>query len=180
MTIVFLQESAKNQKKEDRIVISGMTIVLIPRPAGRVEFRAWLRGIVCETIERIVEGSGAGVQFVAPGRNFGLEIPMCEVKMRDKEIAQKVRRKFGKLRKEGKLTGRHFISNSVTLATRVRLEILSDVAKKCSNNTEDMFCMGFTSRPVLQVKRKDGVASLHKTLLMQSRGMGIVTLLKGG
>ena len=145
-----------NQKKEDRIVISGMTVGRIQRPAGRVEFLAWIRGIVCETIEKIVEGSGSGVQFVAPGRSFGLEIPMCEVKMKDKEIAQKIRREFGKLRKEGKLTGRLFISNSVTLATRVRLEILRAVAKKCSNKNEDMYCMGFTSRPVLQVKRKDG------------------------
>jgi hypothetical protein len=54
------------------------------------------------------------------------------------------------------LTGRLFVSNSVTLATRVRLEILRAIAKKCSSGVEDMFCMGFTSRPVLQVKRKDG------------------------
>ena len=144
-----------NQKKEDRVVISGMLSTLA-RPAGQIEFRAWIRGIVGETLNEIVPNSGAGVQFVAPSRSFGNEIPMCEVKMKDKELAFKIRKEFGRLRKEGKLTGRLFISNSVTLATRVRLEILRAIAKKCSSGVEDMFCMGFTSRPVLQVKRKDG------------------------
>ena len=143
-----------NQKKEDRIVISGMSSTLA-RPAGQVEFRAWIRGIVGETLNEIVPNSGAGIQFVAPSRSFGNEIPMCEVKMKDRELALKIRKEFGRLRKEGKLTGR-LISNSVTLATRVRLEILRAIAKKCSSGVEDMFCMGFTSRPILQVKRKDG------------------------
>ena len=144
-----------NQKKEDRIVISGM-MSIVARPVGQVEFRGWIKGIVSETLNEIVPNSGAGIQFVAPSRSFGNVIPMCEVKMQDRELAMKVRKEFGRLRKEGKLTGRLFISNSVTLATRVRLEILRAIAKKCSSGVEDMFCMGFTSRPVLQIKRKDG------------------------
>ena len=153
-----------NQKKEDRIVISGMSGV-VARPAGQIEFRKWIRDIVEKTLDRIIPKSGAGVQFVAPSRSFGNEIPMCEVKMKDRELALKIRKEYGKLRKEGKMTGRLFISNSVTLATRVRLEILRAIGKKCSNNVEDMFCMGFTSRPVLQVKRKDGGGQLALTFV---------------
>jgi hypothetical protein len=43
----------------------------------------------------------------------------------------------------------------VTLATRVRTDVLKAIAQKMSNDTEDFFVMGFTSRPVLTVKRKD-------------------------
>ena len=56
--------------------------------------------------------------------------------------------------------GRFLLSNSVTLATRVRLEILRLITKECSSVTEDYFGIGFTTRPVLQVKQKVGVVSL--------------------
>ena len=51
--------------------------------------------------------------------------------------------------------GRMFVANSVTLATRVRSDILKVIAGKCSNDREDFFVIGFTSRPVLSVRRKD-------------------------
>ena len=36
-----------------------------------------------------------------------------------------------------------FVPNSAALATRVKLEILRAVAKKCSNSNEEMFVFGF-------------------------------------
>ena len=46
-----------------------------------------------------------------------------------------------------------FIANCVTLATRVRTDVLKAIAQKMTNDTEDYFVLGFTSRPVLQVRR---------------------------
>ena len=51
--------------------------------------------------------------------------------------------------------GRMFVANSVTLATRVRSDVLKAIAKRCSNDKEDFFVVGFNSRLVLQVRHKD-------------------------
>ena len=60
------------------------------------------------------------------------------------------------LKKKDKVEmGKLFVANSVTLATRVRSDILRAMALKCSNDREDFFVVGFTSRPVLTVRQKD-------------------------
>ena len=62
--------------------------------------------------------------------------------MNETELAIKIMKEYGRLRKEDKVNGRLFEENSVTLATRVRLDILTAIARKCSNATEDMLVMG--------------------------------------
>ena len=145
-----------NAKKEDRVVVTGLTS-LVSMPTGLDEGKRWVHGIVESALNQIVEGSSTMIQFINSGRSYRGEVPVCEVKMKEKGWAEKIRKEFGKLRKEGKtVKGGIFIANSVTLATRVRLEVLRAMARKCSNEEYDMHVMGFTSRPVLQVKRKDG------------------------
>ena len=46
--------------------------------------------------------------------------------------------------------------NCVTLATRVRIDILKAMAKKFTTEREDLFVYGYASRPVLHIKPKDG------------------------
>ena len=144
-----------NTKKEDRVMVTGMT-TLAPKPTGQVEARTWIREIADATLEAIVPGAKAMIQFVSPNRSLGLEVPACEVKIKDREFAVKIRKEYGRLRKEGKLEGRVFVANCVTLGTRVRMEVLKAIGKKCSGPGEDLFVHGFTSRPVLQVKPKNG------------------------
>ena len=145
-----------NVKKEDRVVVTGLTSN-VAMPTGLDEGKRWVDDIVKTALEGIVSGSANMIQFINSGRSYRGEVPVCEVKMKEKGWAEKIRKEFGKLRKEGKtVKGGVFIANSVTLATRVRLEVLRAMANKCSNDEYDMHVMGFTSRPVLQVKRKDG------------------------
>ena len=144
-----------NTKKEDRVMVTGMT-TLAPKPKGQVEQRAWIREVAESTLEAILPGARAMVQFVSPNRSLGSEVPACEVKIKDREFAQKIRKEYGRLRKEGKLEGRVFVANCVTLGTRVRMEVLKAIARKCSGQDEDLFVHGFTSRPVLQVRPKNG------------------------
>ena len=146
-----------NTKKEDRIVISGMS-TSVPKPANQVEARQWINDIVKAALGTIVEEAGEMVQFVSANRSFGMAVPVCEVKIKDREGALRIRKEFGKQRKDGKVTGGIFVSNSVTLGTRVRLEVLRAIAKKCSGPEEDMFVHGFVSRPVLQIRPKNGGA----------------------
>ena len=79
---------------------------------------------------------------------------MAEVKFESKEIAHRIRRGFAEKKKAGVDMGRVFIANSVTLGTRVRIDILKAIAKKYSNDKQDFHVVAYTSRPVLQVKQK--------------------------
>ena len=50
--------------------------------------------------------------------------------------------------------GRLFVANSVTLSTRVRIDILRAIAKKHANDKQDFHVVAYSSRPVLQIKQK--------------------------
>ena len=105
-------------------------------------------------LNKIVPESAEHIQFVNAIRGAGGEVPVCEAKMKEKEWAVKIRREFGKLKKDGKIEGRLFIANSVTLAARVRLEVLRAIARKCSSPREDMHVVAFTSRPLLRSNQR--------------------------
>ena len=149
------QDYQLNTKKEDRLLLMGLSSET-RQPAGQAEAKKWLTDIVGAVLNKIVPESAEHIQFVNAIRGAGGEVPVCEAKMKEKEWAVKIRREFGKLKKDGKIEGRLFIANSVTLATRVRLEVLRAIARKCSSPREDMHVVAFTSRPLLQVKPKDG------------------------
>ena len=144
-----------NSRKEDRIIVTGLS-TSVRKPSGEAEIRAWARVVVNDALEAIVPGSANKIQFCSPNRSVTATVPVCEVKFREREDALKLRKEFGKLRKEKRYDGDAFIANCVTLGTRVRLEILKAIARKCSGVGVDMYVHGFTSRPVLQVKPNGG------------------------
>ncbi len=59
-------------------------------------------------------------------------------------------------KKAGQDFGKVYIANSVTLATRVRVDIMRLIAKKFSTEREELFVMAFSSRPILHVRTKGG------------------------
>ena len=148
---------ASNCKREDRILIIGLSSE-DGRPSHQPEFKNWLSKLIGATLEKITKDSADGVAFVNPLRGGGGDIlPICEVRMKSRELALQIRKDFAIKRKSGgEELGRLFIANSVTLATRVRLDVLKAIAKKCESKTEQMFVRGFSSRPVLQIRQRDG------------------------
>jgi len=56
--------------------------------------------------------------------------------------------------------GHLYFSNSVTQATRVRIEILKAIAKKLTSETENAYVQGFISRPVMVYLSRDPSVSL--------------------
>ncbi len=52
--------------------------------------------------------------------------------------------------------GKIFIANSVTLGTRVRIDIMKSIAEHCSNDKESLSVSAFVSRPVLHVRSRGG------------------------
>ena len=148
-----------NSKKEDKIIITGLTSKT-PMPTTSEEKKKWLNQIVGETLEKIVPDSSKHVIFTSLGSRNARVIPFVEVKLDSREMAFRIRKEFvvGK-RSEG-YTGRIFIANSVTLATRVRVDILKAIAKKYASDKEIMSVSAFVSRPVLHVRSKEGGSRL--------------------
>jgi hypothetical protein len=134
-------DTVSNTNKEDKIMISGLTSS-IPRPTGIVEARQWLKDIVSGVLESIEEGSSAGIIFVSQGRSNNRNIPLAEVRMKSKEQAVGIRKSFAQKKKAGRDYGKIYLSNCVTLATRVRIEILMAMAKKFESDTKKMFVLG--------------------------------------
>jgi hypothetical protein len=76
--------------------------------------------------------------------------------MDSKEIALKIRKEFAAKKKSGKDFGRMYIANSVSIATRIRVDILKAMANKFTTEKEIFYITPYTSRPMLHVKQKDG------------------------
>ena len=150
-----------NVKKEHKIIVTGLESGTV-MPLDRVEKQKWIDDLVGAALDYLVKDSSKGIAFIMPGRKIEKGVPtMFEIRMKDRDLAVKVRKAFSacmrdKAQMQADHYGRLFVANSVTLATRVRSDILKVIAKKCSNDREDFFVIGFTSRPVLTVKRKDG------------------------
>ena len=53
-----------------------------------------------------------------------------------------------------------FFANSITQATRVRIEIMKAIAKKLTTKTENAYVQGFMSRPMLRYLSRDPAVSL--------------------
>ena len=149
-------DMATNIKKEDRIVIIGLSSKT-PRPEGFEDRKKWIRSTIDELLNQIVPGSSEKIVFVNQGKNWGKEIPMVEVKLDSRESAFKIRNTFVAKKKSGEDFGRIHIANSVCLATRVRVDILRAFAKQFGvEGVEEMYVTAYNSRPVLHIRDVSG------------------------
>jgi hypothetical protein len=86
---------------------------------------------------------------------------MVEVRLDNPEAALAIRKAYAE-KKKNKLLSREmdtlFISNSVSLATRVRVDVMKAIARKVSNKDDLAYVAGFTSRPMMHI-RKAGAPS---------------------
>jgi hypothetical protein len=71
--------------------------------------------------------------------------------------ASAIRKAFAEKSKGKKLTGdyeRMFITNSVNLATRVRIDVMKAISRKLTTPDVQAYVVGFISRPVMHVKKR--------------------------
>jgi hypothetical protein len=144
---------ASNKTKEDRVIITGLSSKK-PQPKDWEGRKKWIRKIVMEALKWIKPDFKGKIGFINQGKNNGRDIPMAEVKLGSVEEATSIRKAFAEKRKEGdgKSVGRLYVSNSVSLSTRVSIDILKAIAKKLSNSKEAAHVAAHSSRPILHVK----------------------------
>ena len=143
-----------NTRKEDRIIVTGMTSQ-IPMPVGIEEKKKWLKDLVGGILNQVELGSSEFILNVMQGWKGTNTIPLAEVRMNSSELATRIRKQFAAKKKAGHDFGRVYLANSVTLGTRVRIDILKAMAKCFAGEKEIMYVSAFTSRPLLHVRPKE-------------------------
>ena len=146
-----------NKTKEDRIIITGLSSKT-PPPADRDQKKVWLRKIVIDTIKLVKPDFDGNLGFINQGKSNGKEIPMVEARLNSVEVASGIRKAYAEKRKEGdgNNLGKLYMSNAVTLSTRVRIDILKAIGKKVTNAKDSAYVAAYSSRPILHVRTKTG------------------------
>jgi hypothetical protein len=149
-------DAAANLKREDRVVVNGITSKT-PLPTDNRQILEKLKELAMEIFMEIKPDFKGKILFASQGRTAEHDLPSVEVKIDKVEHAIAIRKAFANQRKNGLLKGnleRVFIANSVNPPTRVRIEILKAIARKITNNNELAYVVGFIPRPVMHIKKK--------------------------
>jgi hypothetical protein len=145
---------SSNKAKEDRLVITGITSKSAP-PQSPDERKVWIGKIVQDILEAIIPGFQGKIIFINQMKSKGHQVPMVEVKLDSVKSAADIRKAFAEKKKDKADLGRIFIANSVTLATRVRVDILKAISRKLTNKDSSAHAVPFISRPVMHVRSTD-------------------------
>jgi len=155
-------DATANKSKEDRIIITGITS-RTAAPTDPESRKVWIKDIVAKIFETILPGFAGKIFYVNQMNSKGLHLPMVEVKLDSVGSASAIRKAFAEKKKaEGSDLGRLFVSNSVNLATRVRVDILKAIARKITDKNFVAHTVPFVSRPVMHLRPVD-TASTNQT-----------------
>ena len=147
-------DQANNIKKEDRVMMIGLNSTT-PKPRTEAERKIWARTMVVDILKIMDKKprQGSAIVLVKVGNSSGDSTPAVEVKFDSRETAFHIRSTFVEAKKSGLIDlGTLHISNVVTLATRVRADILRAVSDQFSTSGKvKMYVSAFNSRPVLHV-----------------------------
>jgi len=150
-----------NRAREDRVVITGL-----PSPAVASSSHAAKKTHYTEVINRLITLACLEADplprvvdlYINLRKDRGL--PLVEVRLDSASGAGLFRREGVRLAKaKNEEFASLFFSNSVTQSTRVRIDILKEIAKKLTTKTEVGYVQGFLSRPVLQYRIREGERS---------------------
>ena len=147
-----------NAKKEDRIILTGLTNP-VPMPVDGEEKKRWLNEMVCRVFNEIDSNLRGKILFINHGKRNGRFVPMVEVRLDSRENAIALRRSFVDKKKSGHNFGKLHLANSVSLGTRVRCDILRGIATQFTvDGATSMFVSAYNSRPVIHIKESNGSA----------------------
>jgi hypothetical protein len=148
-------DAGTNRNKEDRLIMNGITSTT-PLPADPRERIEALKKIAGEVFGSLIPDFQGKIVYLSQGKGQSEPIPMLEVRLERTEHALAIRKAYADKKKNKKLSPHLeslFISNSVSLATRVRVDIMKAVARKVSNAQDLAYVAGFTSRPMMHIRK---------------------------
>jgi hypothetical protein len=159
-------DTISNKAKEDRLVINGLSSAT-PLPTDqRLRIEA-LKVIAADIFEKLIPGFEGKIVYLSQGKQQNQPLPMIEVKLDKKEHAIAIRKTFAEKKKKKSLSSNLdslFIANSVNLATRIRIDIMKAVSKKLTNSAELAYVTGFTSKPMLHIRKAGRPSAILKPM----------------
>ena len=157
-------DAAANIKREDRVVVNGLTS-RNPLPTDNRQRLEKLKELALEIFKEIKPDFAGKILFASQGRTAEGSLPTVEVKLDKVEHAVAIRKAFAVAKKNGDLKShleKVFIANSVNPPTRVRIEIMKAIAKKITTSRDQAYVVSFIPRPVMHIKKK-GDQAPYKT-----------------
>ncbi len=151
-----------NKNRENRFTISGLR-PKEPVPSVGQERKQFFLTILNDLVSEACPDRDppAEVTDVFVNMRYGRGPPFIEGKMRDSTASSAFRIAAAKLAKDESPNFKGlFVANSVTLATRVRIEILRAVADLVRNASVQAYVQPFSSRQVLHLKMKDPIVGV--------------------
>ena len=151
-----------NRTREDRVVISGLERASVGLTTHQ-EKKAHYTSVVTELVSKACPDLDPkpSITDVIVNLRRDLGNPSIEVKFDSVANAFAFRKSAAALAKAQNVDfARLFFSNSITQATRVRIEVMKAIAKKLTTLTENAYVQGFISRPVLRYVSRDPAVSL--------------------
>jgi hypothetical protein len=114
-----------------------------------------LKKISAEIFESLIPNFQGMIIYLSQGKNQGEPIPMVKVRLEKAEHAIALRKAYAE--KKNKMLGRDletlFVSNCVSLATRVRVDMMKAIARKVTNKDDLAYVAGFTSKPMMHIRK---------------------------
>jgi len=153
------QDFASNVAKENRVTIGSLVLSETTLPADRSAWIVYLTAKVNSMIKDLFKSNTdlipvlVGVAVRPTRLNFKKEFPNFDAIFQSSAHALVFRRELGlATRKDSGAFKSIFVSNSVTLATRVRIEVMLSLSKHLNQNGFTCHVQSFVSRPVIHVK----------------------------
>ena len=153
------QDFAYNRNREDRFTVTGLRVTE-PPPRDALERKEFFRNLLASMILEACPDLDPQPQIldVFVNMRYGRGAPFIEARLDSVVASSAFRVAAAKLAKvENSNFSGVFIANSVTLTTRVRIEILRAIAKKLTTLTEESLVQGFSSRPMLHYQSRENV-----------------------
>jgi len=153
------QDYALNKNREDRFTVSGLKLSQAP-PQDALErkefFKDLLTTLVLEACPDLDPPPRVLDVFV--NMRYGRGAPFIEGRLDSATSSSAFRIAAAGLAKvETSRFASLFVANSVTLTTRVRIEILKALSKLLTTSSEEAYVQSFTSRPMLHYQSRDHV-----------------------
>lgn len=149
-------DSEVNRKKEDRTLVMGIEEPA-DLPSGGVERATRLKNLIenfCKKVKPDFEGQILYAGTCGKSLNGKMRI---EFRLESAERARDIRKTFAMDRSSKKLDPElegYQVMTMITLATRIRMDIMKAIAKRIESATESAYVPNFLSRPILHIKKK--------------------------
>lgn len=145
-----------NRKKEDRTLVIGIDEP-VDLPAGGAERAERLKNLTLDFCKKVKTDFDGQILYAGTcGKSLNGKMRI-EFRLDSAEKARDFRKTFAMDRSAKKLDTDlmgYQVMTMITLATRIRMDIMKAIAKRIESATESAYVPNFLSRPILHIKKK--------------------------